>query len=173
MGIFSEVEQIEARQRAIAEEMARLQEEASELEIALRVFRRLRPVSTATTKAQPIAPLGEFIPTKLGPPRPNGAPTNFEMVDMILSSAEKEGKDGLTIGELISEMRKRYWPGLNDIQVSASIYAFVKSGRLTKPGDGKFRRVKKNEAPVASAIGASKISDEGPTPLFENAGSSR
>ena len=83
--------------------------------------------------------------TKLGPRRPSGAPTNFEMVDMILASAEKEGKDGLTVTEIISEMRRRYWPGLKDVQVSAPIYAFARNGRFEKTSAGKFKRIKRPE----------------------------
>ncbi len=83
--------------------------------------------------------------TKLGPRRPSGAPTNFEMVDMILASAEKEGKDGLTVTEIISEMRRRYWPGLKDVQVSAPIYAFARNGRFKKTSAGKFKRIKRPE----------------------------
>jgi hypothetical protein len=73
------------------------------------------------------------------------------MVDMILASAEKEGKDGLQISEIISEMRTRYWPGLKDPQVSAPIYSFVRQGRLKKTPGGKFKRIKKIEGSEAEA----------------------
>ena len=75
---------------------------------------------------------------KLGPTRPSGCPTNFEMVDMILSSAEKEGKDGLPIAEIIAEMLSRYWPGLKDVQVSAPIcMGLARRGRFKKTGSGQ------------------------------------
>ena len=69
--------------------------------IALRVIAKL----DLPTQAPSDAASFEGSVTKLGPPRPSGCPTNFEMVDMILASAEKEGKDGVYhLPELISEI---------------------------------------------------------------------
>ncbi len=141
MPVLIETERLEARQREISQEIARLQEEANELAIALRVIAKL----DLPTQAPSDAASFEGSVTKLGPPRPSGCPTNFEMVDMILASAEKEGKDGLTISELISEMRARYWPGLKDVQVSAPIYSFVRQDRLRKTPGGKFKRIKHHD----------------------------
>ena len=152
MAVLNQTSLIEARQAEIAREIARLQEEANELLIALKVIRRLEPDSPKTYKPAAEAQLEGAENPKLGPRRPSGCPSNFEMVDMILGGAEREGKDGLTISELIGEMRSRYWPGLNDIQVSAAIYAFVRKGRLRKTPSGKFKRIrrssKENEAPT-------------------------
>ena len=109
MPIVIHIDKIEARQREIAKEIERLQGEARNLEIALDVAKQFGVESPVEGDAQDqIAMSGEI--HKLGPPRPSGCPTNFEMVDMILASAEKEGKDGLLISEIISEMRARYWP---------------------------------------------------------------
>jgi hypothetical protein len=144
MPIQNPAHKIEARQREIAKEIVLLQEESNELAIALKVIMRLEPESSAAPEAPeaPTETLVEEDHPKLGPPRPNGCPTNFQMVDMILASAEKEGKDGLTISELIAEMRTRYWPGLKDVQVSAPIYSFVRQDRLRKTPGGKFKRIK-------------------------------
>jgi hypothetical protein len=142
--------------------MDRLDQEMDKLNAALEVIRLLEMeandeivapvVSEATgTKANESDAAAENKNPKLGPPRPSGCPTNFQMVDMILASAEKEGKDGLTISEIISEMRTRYWPGLKDVQVSAPIYAFVRQGRFKKTPGGKFKRIKKIEGPEAVA----------------------
>ena len=141
MPILIQTERLEARQREIAQQIERLQEEANELAIALKVIARLDSDSSSAPEAPTETTVEEDQP-KLGPPRPSGCPTNFQMVDMILASAEKEGKDGLTISELISEMRARYWPGLKDVQVSAPIYAFVRQDRLRKTPGGKFKRIK-------------------------------
>jgi hypothetical protein len=67
------------------------------------------------------------------------------MVDLVLSSAEKAGKDGLTISELVEEIRTRFWPGLQSQQVTPLIYGFASKGRLHKTAAGKFKRVKTNE----------------------------
>jgi hypothetical protein len=152
MPILVQTERLEARQREITQEIGRLQEEASELAIALRVIARLE--SDSPTQPSPLAPasLDEDAP-KLGPPRPSGCPTNFQMVDMILASAEKEGKDGLIISEIISEMRARYWPGLKDAQVSAPIYSFVRQDRLRKTPGGKFKRIRQPD--IASELALS------------------
>jgi hypothetical protein len=156
-----QISRIEVRKRKLAEEMSRLEIEIDKLNDALEVIRMLEREAeneaAPAPLAKPSAPANEAdaIPDddhpKLGPPRPSGCPSNFEMVDMILSSAEREGKDGLTITELISEMRGRYWPGLNDVQVSAPIYSFVRKGRLKKTPGGKFKRIKKVEGSEAEA----------------------
>ena len=146
----NQTDRIEARQREIAKEIERLQEESNELAIALKVIKRLNPDSTPSSapEARALESHEDIHSTKLGPPRPNGCPTNFQMVDMILAGAEKEGKDGLTISEIISEMRARYWPGLKDVQVSAPIYAFVRQGRFKKTPGGKFKRIKQPDTGV-------------------------
>lgn len=144
MPILIQTERLEARQREIAQEIERLREEANELVIALKVIARLDSDSLVVSASEPApAPTEtDAEAPKLGPPRPSGCPSNFQMVDMILASAEKEGKDGLTISELIAEMRARYWPGLRDVQVSAPIYSFVRQDRLRKTPGGKFKRIK-------------------------------
>ncbi len=144
MPTLIDIEHIEERRKKIGEEVARLQQELSDLDTTLKVLRYLdlepapAPSGNGSTASVPLDD------AKLGPPRPSGCPTNFDMVDMILSSAEKEGKDGLTVGEIIAEMRRRYWPGLKDAQVSAPIYAFARKGRFKKTASGKFKRIKKS-----------------------------
>jgi hypothetical protein len=148
---LDQITRIEARKRKLSEEMSRLESEMDKLNDALEVIRMLEMEAASEAAPAGEPPMSEnesdtpseSAPTKLGPPRPSGCPSNFEMVDMILASAEREGKDGLTISELISEMRTRYWPGLKDVQVSAPIYSFVRKGRLKKTPSGKFKRIKK------------------------------
>ena len=117
------------------------------MEIALRVIHRFDPDTggiVSSTAAKADTPSDPREP-KLGPRRPSGCPTNYEMVDMILAGAEKEGTEGLTLSEITSEIRKRYWPGLKDAQVAAPIYAFVRNGRFRKLSNGRLGRVKKDE----------------------------
>jgi len=143
---------IMSRRREIGEEIARLQKEAEELDIALRVLARM------ATKEKPdsVAMVGETgdedirVDLPLAP-RPSGTPTNFAMVELVLSGAEKEGKDGLTANEIVQEIRRRYWPGLVGKQILPSIYGFAKNGRLKKTASGKFKRIKRNEGSEAVA----------------------
>ena len=144
MASSNQLERIAIRRREIANETARLQEEDGELAIAERVIRRLNGDSDQSPGSEPGRP-PKTEEAKLGPPRPSGAPTNFEMVDMILASAEKDGKDGLSAGEIIEAIRSRYWPGLVDMQVSSSIYQFAKKGRFRKTPSGKFKRIRRNK----------------------------
>ena len=71
MAILKLTDRIEARQREIAKEIARLQEESNELAIALRVIERLYSDSPAPQKTLPKAPDTEpsekAETTKLGP----------------------------------------------------------------------------------------------------------
>ena len=148
MAITLSSSKIENRRREIAAEIERLQTEDKELEIVLRVIHRFDPdtgriVGSGVVTKQD-TPSDEKEP-KLGPRRPSGCPTNFEMVDMILAGAEKEGTEGLSLPEITSEIRKRYWPGLKDAQVAAPIYAFVRNGRFRKLTNGRLGRVKKDE----------------------------
>lgn len=143
MAPTNQLERIAARRQEIAKETSRLQEEDNELAIAEKVIRRLDGDSKPPPENEPKRP-PQTDESKLGPTRPSGTPTNFDMVDMILASAEKEGKDGLTAGEIIEAIRSRYWPGLIDMQVSSAIYQFAKKGRFKKTASGKFKRIKKN-----------------------------
>ena len=154
-----QISRIEARKRKLADEMDRLDQEMDKLNAALEVIRLLekeagdevappsvnqKPESTDETTA-----VLHDTEAKLGPLRPSGCPTNYQMVDMILAGAEKEGKEGLTVSEIISEIRKRYWPGLKDPQVSAPIYAFVRKGRFKRLEKGRIGRVKDEEGSTA------------------------
>jgi hypothetical protein len=144
MTMANELLWIEERRGEIAKEIARLQEELNEMEIALRVINRVPTDSHKPRKIETQEAPADGVP-KLGPLRPSGCPSNYEMMELILASAEKEGKDGLTASEIISEMRKRYWPGLKDAQVSAPIYAFVRKGRFRRLEKGRISRWTKNE----------------------------
>jgi hypothetical protein len=119
------------RRTEIEAEIARLKEEAAELDIALRVLRRFGGVT--------LDDIGQ--PTKLGPPRPEGAPSLFEMTDTVIRDAIKAGKPGLRNREIVAEIGKKYWPGVQPQQVLPAIYGFVKKGRINKGENGVFRPV--------------------------------
>jgi hypothetical protein len=135
---------IAARRQEIGEEIARLQREADELDIVLKVLPRLALEEVQENIAE------DILDPSLSP-RPSGTPTNFEMVELVLLSAEKEGRDGLTASEIVEEIGRRYWPGLIGKQILPSIYQFAKKGRFKKTPSGKFKRIKKIEGSEAEA----------------------
>jgi hypothetical protein len=155
---LNQIELIESRQREIADELGRLQKEQDELDIAMRVLNRLAgqlptargaPVTTRQVRNPPPPPplrppksAGKI--RKLGPPRPAGIPSNFELVEMILKSSEREGKNGLTAREIVEQIGKRYWPGVKGPQVLSFIYKFATDDRIHKTAAGKFKSLHKN-----------------------------
>jgi len=126
----SEINAILARRKEISDEIERLQTEDKELEIAIRILRRYESLA-ATNGAGP-API-------LGPPRPEGTPTLFEMTVEVLREAIADGKPGLTGQEIVAAIGEKYWPGLQGRQVFPPIYGFVKNKRLQKSKDGVFK----------------------------------
>jgi hypothetical protein len=146
MGHQLDSQAIENRLREIRENISALQGEADELEVALRVFERFSPSESSSTKNKSGKP-------KLGPARPRGIPTNFEMTEMVLKASEREGKNGLTANEIIEQIGSRYWPGIMGAQILPVIYRFAKQGRIRKTAGGKFKSIHKNsEGPNASAF---------------------
>jgi hypothetical protein len=140
--MMSELEKIAEREKEIAKQISELQKEAGELSVARKVLARFsnkRSIPRVQLNSRP-----NGVP-KLGPPRPEGAPTTFEMTEGVLADAEKAGKDGLTGREVVDAIRDKYWPGLNSGQVLPIIYGFVKAERLGKSASGKFKRLKKAE----------------------------
>jgi hypothetical protein len=135
----ADIQAIDARQKAISGQIADLQKEMEELTIAKRVLLRLE------TPVDKIVRELVVEPGRAGKPRPSGTPTNFEMMDHVLADAERNGKDGLLVGEIVDAIRARYWPGLVSEQITPSIYQFASQGRFKKSANGKFRRVKKIE----------------------------
>lgn len=128
---------IEKRLREIGESISALQAEADELTVALRVFEKYSARGPLKKKDDGATP-------KMGPPRPAGIPTNFEMTDMVIKSAEREGKNGLTANEIVEQIGKRYWPGVVGAQILPMIYKFAKEGRIRKTPSGKFKSVHRN-----------------------------
>src|SRR5580704_8681503 len=118
MGHQLDSQDIENRLREIRETISALQAEADELAVALRVFERFAPAEPSSKKKKGDKP-------KLGPARPRGIPTNFEMTEMILKAAEREGKNGLTANEIVEQIGGRYWPGIMGAQILPVIYHFA------------------------------------------------
>ena len=130
-----QIKAIEARRSEIAKSIDSLQKEEDELAVTLRVLRRFSPTNRADAA----------IAYKLGPPRPEGTPTTFEMTERVLIEAEKAGRDGLTGAEIVEEIGRLFWPGLTGAQILPSIYGFKVQGRRHKTPSGKFKRIKTNK----------------------------
>ena len=139
----TDIDAIQSRQREVKVEIDRLQKEADELDIALRVLSRFSPVDSESG-------------TKLGPPRPEGIPTIFKMVEAVLD----EAVGGLTGRQIVEAIGEKYWPGVRGQQILPSIYGFSKQGRLKKTDTGQFiSRSKRMKRQTVGASGAS--GDEG------------
>ena len=128
---------IERRLQEIRETISALQVEADELAVALRVFERYSTPELLEKKDNIDIP-------KLGPPRPPGIPSTYEMTDMVLKSSERDGKNGLSANEIVEQIGKRYWPGVVGAQILPTIYKLAKDGRIRKTSSGKFKSVHKN-----------------------------
>jgi hypothetical protein len=138
--IMSDLDKIASREKELHEAIAALQKEAEELAVARRVLSRFG-LNGAGTQTQP----DPTESSKLGPKRPDGAPSTFAMTESVLADAETAGRDGLTAKELVNAIREKFWPGLQSAQVLPVIYGFVRKGRLRKTPGGKFKRLKKPE----------------------------
>ena len=79
----------------------------------------------------------------LGPPRPEGTPPLFDMTETVIHDAIAGGKSGLRGREIVDEIGKKFWPGVQGRQILPPIYAFAKKGRLHKTKDGVFKPINK------------------------------
>jgi hypothetical protein len=128
-----DLDQIRARQKRITDEIAKLQREFDELDVALRVMDRFSKSKPPDKPPKPKRPKKAALR-----PRPAGTPSTFEMVETILSEAEKAGKSALTSRELMDQIREKFWPGVQNKQILPSIFGFAPK-RLTRDGD-KWKR---------------------------------
>lgn len=142
------IQAIESRKQEIDEAIAKLQEEARELDVALAVFRRFSPKPSDEKTVND--------DSKLGPPRPNNIPTLYEMAYTVIRDAEQRGRKGLSGKEVVDAIATQYWPGLQGPQITPSLYGFAKKGRLKKTSDGLFHTVRRKEALNDSSESASK-----------------
>lgn len=140
-----DIEAIEARKQEIDEQIAALQKEAGELEVTLRVLQRFAGGSDGAPHEG----------SKLGPPRPDGIPTLFDMAYEVIRDAELKGKKGLSVKDIVEAIGKRYWPGVRGQQISAPLYGMAKKGRFNKTSNGLFQTVRKDKAPADLLAGAS------------------
>lgn len=149
MSRIVDIAAIEKRRREIVEEIDRLKREMEELDMALRVISRFEAKDVEESAPEPVA-------AKLGPVRPDGIPTNYDMAEVILRDAVNAGRRGLTAAEMVEEIGRRWWPGVQGPQILPIMYQFAKRGRLLKGEDGFFSIPLKEEAPSAATEGASK-----------------
>lgn len=136
---LKEIGAINARKQEIAEAIAALQAEDAELDITLRVLARFGGLFPAEV---PASANGSDPPKpKLGPPRPEGTPSLFEMTVDVLREAIAGGKHGLKGKEIVAEIGRKYWPGVQPDQVLPPIYGFVGKKRLKKNTEGIFKPI--------------------------------
>lgn len=135
-----EIGAINARKQEIAEAIAALQAEDAELDIALKVLARFGGLFPPAAPA--ISANGSDPPKpKLGPPRPAGTPSLFDMTVEVLREAIAGGKHGLRGKEIVAEIGRKYWPGVQPDQVLPPIYGFVGKKRLKKNTEGIFKPI--------------------------------
>jgi hypothetical protein len=134
MSILIDPTQLSARRKRVMDDIAKLQKEADEIDMLLRLAGRYsgKPPEKGKPKAK-----GK--PAKV--PRPPGTPSTLEMVEMILAGAEKDGRGPLTSREIMDDIRAKYWPGVQNGQILPSIFGYRDKG-LIREGD-KWRRGKK------------------------------
>lgn len=125
-----DISAIERRHEEVLAQIEDLREEAEKLEAALEVIREF------ATPDEPSAP-------KLGPARPEGIPSLYVMTATVVREA---GDKGLKAREIVDEISKRFWPGVQPQQILPQVYKFVKNGRLRKTGERIF--APKDEAPA-------------------------
>jgi len=141
-----DIDAISARKQEIEDKIAILRKEADELDVALRVFQRFaEPEVTEDDK------------TKLGPPRPAGIPTLFDMTYQVIREAEQQGKKGLAAKEIVDEIGRRYWPGVQGAQILAPVYQMAKKGRFKKLSNGLFQTVRTKEPPAEKSESGSQF----------------
>ena len=123
----SHIDGLTNRLADIRRQMKELSNEADDLEVALRVLQKYAPKTQST-------PLG----SRLGPPRPEGTPTLFEMTEEVIREAMSIGLPGLKGREIVKHIGTKYWPGVKPEQIMPSVYTFARQGRLNKRKDGLF-----------------------------------
>jgi hypothetical protein len=139
MSSIEEIQAIHARKKEIADAIAMLQAEDAELDITLKVLARFGGPFPWNT---PVAANGSTPhKPKLGPPRPEGTPSLFDMTVEVLRDAIAGGKNGLKGKEIVAEIGRKYWPGVQPDQVLPPIYGFVSKKRLKKNAEGIFKPI--------------------------------
>ena len=84
--------------------------------------------------------------TANGTPRPEGIPTIWEMLQIVLNEAPEHTLTGDDIMECIAS---RWWPGVSRNNILPSAYRFAKQGRLKQMGRGTFALVRESDAAVS------------------------
>jgi hypothetical protein len=144
------------RRKEIAAEIAQLQAEDAELEVAARALERLlgqaeTPIGAAFVKAAPLT-----VTERPTPQKPDDIPTMPQMITLALKDAVANGKSGLGPAEITSFIKKTWWPEVDINKVGPIAWRMWQRKELTKRGS-KYSL--KNETP-SGGEGASKVTGE-------------
>ena len=157
MKIVFDTNELLVKRQELEARIAELQQEMRDLDTAMRVFESLNREDKPSNEAVETTAADD---NKLGPARPHGIPTLFQMTYEVIREAEQQGKPGLTGAAIVEEIGKRYWPGVKGQQILPSVYGFAKFERLEKTDDGLFHTVRKNEALSEDSESAPQVTGE-------------
>jgi len=122
-------DRLKHRRQQIAEEIAKLQAEDAELELAEVVMGRFVDEDTVYSPTVTVAS-----PPSDSKGKPVGTPTTPNMILALLREAVAHGRAGLEPKEMQITISKRWWPGAKSEDIGPTAWRMWKEGRLTKAG---------------------------------------
>lgn len=146
MAKISKLKQVQDRRKEVSRKILELRnkidelsKEEGELEIAARVLERLNDDSDTISGAESPALTQDVVlkqdtAAKVYAPRPEGAPTTFEMVIDVLRGAKDEGQNRLEASDIVAKIEKKFWPGVDPNSIRPSLHRFAEKRRLIKKG---------------------------------------
>jgi hypothetical protein len=134
--LMTPYDRLKQRRQQIAEEIAKLQAEDAELELAEVVMARFVDEDVIYPPTV----------TVTGPPsdskgKPAGTPTTPNMILSLLREASAQGKPGLEPREMQMMIGRRWWPSVKSEDIGPTAWRMWKEGRLAKDGSLYMLRV--------------------------------
>ncbi|MGX5839924.1 hypothetical protein ACWGTI_04270 [Mesorhizobium sp. ArgA1] len=130
---YREVEQQIARHR---DEIAKLESELPELDIAGRVIARL-----SGAEWPPAGAADEPKPENAASAKPDGLPTMPEMILVVMANSYRQGRRGMEPKDVTKAISERYW---SDLKGSTSVSTTM--WRMAQPKDGRL--LKDDDSPL-------------------------
>ena len=91
--------------------------------------------------------------------KPDGAPTLFEMVSIILSDNSLVDYGPMEGDQIFEEIKRRWWPDAPRNSIIPSLWRFAKEDRLIKEGTA-YGLIPKDETPGAGTPDASNFEED-------------